>query len=162
MPFLLSCQIDALIVHARTRKELSKTPANWDYIKRVVEIRDEMKVKTKIIGNGDVGNLKEAQNLIKKTGCDGVMIGRGIFGNPWFFNPSKKKIKLEERLKVLVEHTNLFEKLEGHYKNFAVMKKHYKAYVNDFRGAKELRAKLMETDNAKEVEKIINSFLGEK
>jgi tRNA-dihydrouridine synthase len=162
IPFLLSCQIDALIVHARTRKELSKTPANWDYIKRVVEIRDEMKVKTKIIGNGDVGNLKEAQNLIKKTGCDGVMIGRGIFGNPWFFNPSKKKIKLEERLKVLVEHTKLFEKLEGHYKNFAVMKKHYKAYVNDFRGAKELRAKLMETDNAKEVEKIIKSFLGGK
>jgi len=162
IPFLLSCQIDALIVHARTRKELSKTPANWDYIKRVVEIRDEMKVKTKIIGNGDVGNLKEAQNLIKKTGCDGVMIGRGIFGNPWFFNPSKKKIKSEERLKVLVEHTKLFEKLEGHYKNFAVMKKHYKAYVNDFRGAKELRAKLMETDNAKEVEKIIKSFLGGK
>jgi tRNA-dihydrouridine synthase len=118
-----------------------------------------MKVKTKIIGNGDVTSLTEAKKLMKQTGCDGVMIGRGIFGNPWFFNSSKKKITLEEKLKVLVEHTNLFEKLEGHYKNFAVMKKHYKAYVNDFSGAKELRLKLMETENAKEVEKIVSGFL---
>lgn len=159
IPFLLSCDLDALTIHARTRKELSKTSADWSHVKRVVEIRNQMKVKTKIIGNGDVTSLTEAKKLMKQTGCDGVMIGRGIFGNPWFFNSSKKKITLEEKLKVLVEHTNLFEKLEGHYKNFAVMKKHYKAYVNDFSGAKELRLKLMETENAKEVEKIVSNFL---
>ncbi len=159
IPFLLSCDLDALTIHARTRKELSKTSADWSHVKRVVEIRNQMKVKTKIIGNGDVTSLTEAKKLMKQTGCDGVMIGRGIFGNPWFFNSSKKKITLEEKLKVLVEHTNLFEKLEGHYKNFAVMKKHYKAYVNDFSGAKELRLKLMETENAKEVGKIVSGFL---
>lgn len=162
IPFLLSCQIDVLTIHARTRKELSKAKANWNNIKRVVEIRNKMKVKTKIIGNGDVTSLKQARNLMKQTGCDGVMIGRGVFGNPWFFNPSQKKIKLDEKLKVLVEHTKLFEKLLGKTKSFAVMKKHFKAYVNDFSGAKELRLKLMETNNAKEVEKIVFAFLKKK
>jgi nifR3 family TIM-barrel protein len=162
IPFLLSCGLDALTLHARTRKQLSKVPADWSYIKRAVSIRNKMGIKTKIIGNGDVDSLGKACELIKETGCDGVMVGRGIFGNPWFFNPSKKKIKIEEKLKVLVEHTKLFEKLEGHYRNFAVMKKHYKAYVNDFSGAKELRLKLMEANNAKEVEKIISDFLSKK
>ena len=66
---------------------------------------------------------------------------------------------MREKLKVMVEHTKLFEKMLGRYKNFAVMKKHFKAYENGFDGAKELRVKLMETENAKQVEKIINDFL---
>ncbi len=157
IPFLLSCDIDALTVHARTRKEMSKVPARWDYIKRVVEIRNEMKVKTKIIGNGDVLDLKHGRQLAKETGCDGIMIGRGIFGNPWLFSDIVPSMK--EKLKVMVEHTKLFEKLLSKHKNFAVMKKHFKAYVNGFDGAKELRVELMETKNAKEVEAIVNKFL---
>ncbi len=72
-----------------------------------------------------------------------------------------KNILIPEKLKVLVEHTKLFEKLLGKHKNFAVMKKHFKAYVNGFDGAKELRVKLMEAENAKQVEKIVNDFLKE-
>lgn len=156
-PFLLSQNIDALTIHARTRKEMSKVPANWDYIKKAVDIRNKMKVKTLIIGNGDILTLEEGKNLAKETGCDGIMIGRGIFGNPWLFSGKSPSIK--KRLKVLVKHTKLYEKFFGGTKSFSVMKKHYKAYVNGFPGSKELRLNLMETNEAREVEKLVNEFL---
>jgi len=169
IPFLLEQDIDALIIHARTRKELSLVPARWEHVREVVEIRNKMGLKTKIIGNGDVVDIEDGRRKCKETGCDGIMIGRGIFGNPFFFaSLHKKKNVLSEsegqgfivkKLKVLIEHTNLFEKILGNHKNFAVMKKHYKAYVNGFDGAKELRVKLMETKNSKEVESIIKDFL---
>ena len=157
IPFLLSQDIEALTIHARTRKEMSLVPARWEHVKEVVEIRNKMGLKTKIIGNGDVVDLEQGRKLAKETGCDGIMIGRGIFGNPWLF--SEKNPTIKEKLKVLIEHTKLFEKILGKHKNFAVMKKHYKAYVNGFDGAKELRVKLMDTKNAKEVEVLIKDFL---
>ncbi|MFA5773125.1 MAG: tRNA-dihydrouridine synthase [Candidatus Paceibacterota bacterium] len=157
IPFLLSQNIDALTIHARTRKEMSKAPANWDYVKRVVEIRNQMMVKTKIIGNGDVRDIKDGIKKAKETGCDGIMLGRAIFGNPWLF--SGKIPTTKEKLKVMVEHTKLFEKILGKHKNFAVMKKHFKAYVNGFDGAKELRVELMETKTTKEVENVVNDFI---
>ena len=186
IPFLLSQDIEALTLHARTRKEMSLVPARWEHVKEVVDIRNKMGLKTKIIGNGDVESLEQGRRLAEETGCDGIMIGRGIFGNPWLFNglhiinskffqvlgrgkresvSDRSKILInyipntKEKLKVLIEHTKLFEKILGKHKNFAVMKKHYKAYVNGFDGAKELRVKLMETKNAKEVEILIKDFL---
>lgn len=231
IPFLLSQDIATLTVHARTRKELSSVPANWSYVKKVVEIRNKMGVKTKIIGNGDVHNVAHGRQLAVETGCDGVMIGRAIFGNPWLFaniadakHPSniehpvsffsgieklfikiKNKIKynfvaqsrnsaersecatgkntlkndsgvavedahkywlqtqssvpVPERLRVLVEHTKLYEELLGDIKSFSIMKKHYKAYCNGFPGAKELRMQLMDSSSAEEVDKIVAAFL---
>ena len=158
VPYLLNQNIDALTIHARTRKELSDVPARWEHVKEVVEIRDKMKVKTKIIGNGDVRDMEQGRQLALETGCDGIMIGRGIFGNPWLFSNNKKAPTIKQKLKVLVEHTKLYEKLLGKVKNFAVMKKHYKAYVNGWDGAKELRVKLMETNSAREVELIVKEF----
>jgi len=158
IPFLLLQGISALTIHARTRKEMSDVPARWEHVREVVEIRNKMGLKTKIIGNGDVKDLKQGKILAKETGCDGVMIGRGIFGNPWLFS-GEKSPTVKEKLKVMLEHTKLFEKLLSGHKNFAVMKKHFKAYVNGFDGAKELRVELMETKNAKEVEKIVKNFL---
>lgn len=159
VPVLLKEGIAVLSMHARTRKEMSKVPAHWEEVRRTVEIRDKMGVDTLIVGNGDVKDVKEAWMRAKETGCDGVMIGRGIFGNPWFFDSEKDEIPLKEKLKVCIEHTKLFEELLGHIKNFAIMKKHYKAYIEGFEGAKELREKLMETKSAKEVEDIIEDFL---
>jgi len=169
IPFLLSQDIDALTIHARTRKEMSLVPARWEHIREVVEIRNSMGLKMKIIGNGDVVDLEHGRALAKETGCDGIMVGRAVFGNPFFFaSLHKKKNVLSEsegqgfitkKLKVLVEHTKLYEKLLGKVKNFAVMKKHYKAYVNGFDGAKELRVKLMDAKDSKEVETIIKDFL---
>jgi tRNA-dihydrouridine synthase len=157
---ILSEDIAALTVHLRTRKEMSDVPAHWDLMKRIVEIRNEMAKDTLIIGNGDATDLEDAKKKVEETGCDGVMLGRAIFGNPWLFNReiTSSTVSLKERLKVLVEHTKLFEDMLGQYKNFAIMKKHYKAYVNGFDGAKELRMKLMEAENADEIANIVTTF----
>lgn len=165
LPYLLETEPAAITIHARTRKEMSLVPAHWEVIKDAVELRDKhdsSKNKTLILGNGDVKNLSEAKIRVKETGADGVMIGRGIFGNPWVFNKKVKEgsISIQEKLKVMIEHTHLFEQVLGEYKNFDIMKKHYKAYVNGFDGAKELRIKLMEgSDSAADVERIVSEFL---
>ncbi len=159
LPELLSLNISAITVHGRTRKEMSLVPAKWDRIKRAVEIRNELKSKVLIIGNGDVIDLADAKKKAKESGVDGVMLGRAIFGNPWLFNKKIKKVSDKKRLEVLVEHTKLFEKIFKKTKNFAIMKKHFKAYCSDFQGAKELRIKLMEAKNAKEVESLVKIWL---
>ncbi len=157
VPFLLEQDLSALTIHARTRKEMSDVPARWEHVKEVVSIRDRMNLKTKILGNGDVRDIAHAKSLAEETGCDGVMLGRAIFGNPWLF--AQHVPTVEEKLKVMVEHTKLYEELLGGIKNFAIMKKHYKAYVNGFDGAKELRVKLMDCNNASEIESTVNEFL---
>lgn len=184
--FLLEQGLPALTVHLRTRKEMSNVSAHWDLMKRIVEIRDEINKDTLIFGNGDVLDIKDGEEKIKETKCDGVMLGRAVFGNPWLFavkeHISKSNLSgnalpancsarppaqdfsqyvpsLQEKLTVMIEHTKLYEKMLGKHKNFAIMKKHYKAYVNGFDGAKELRVKLMEAENAAEVEAIANDFL---
>lgn len=158
---LLGEGLAALTIHARTRKEMSKVPARWSDVKRVVELRDAMGVKTLIIGNGDVTDMKDGEEKARESGADGVMLGRAIFGNPWLFNKNIQvsDVPLEEKLRVMVEHTKLFEKKLGDIKNFAIMKKHYKAYVHGFDGAKELRMELMETADVAGIERITARFL---
>ena len=160
LPFLLEAQPSAITVHARTRKEMSKVPARWERVARAVEIRDSLKSKTLIIGNGDALSLDDAREKAKLSGADGVMLGRAIFGNPWLFHRTKdlSNVSLDKRFTVMLEHTRLFEELLAH-KNFAVMKKHFKAYVNGFDGAKELRAELMELSNVQQMAERIEIFM---
>ncbi len=160
LPFLLKAEPAAITVHARTRKEMSKVPARWERVARAVEIRDALKSTTLILGNGDALSLEDAQAKVEATGADGVMLGRAIFGNPWLFHPTKdlSNVSLEERFVAVVEHTKLFEELLPH-KNFAVMKKHYKAYINGFEGAHELRNELMELSSSEEMAQKLNAFL---
>jgi tRNA-dihydrouridine synthase len=126
IPELLQEDLAALVVHLRTRKELSEAPAHWELMKRIVEIRNKMKKKTLIIGNGNITNTDEARRKCKEHGCDGVMLGRAIFGNPFLFSSqsgsfpqeypasqrhhSEKTRLLRKKLKIMVEHTKLFEK----------------------------------------------------
>lgn len=162
IPELLKEDIAALTVHLRTKKEMSLVPANWTHIKKIKEIIKKSGKEVLLIGNGDITSIKDGETKANQYGCDGVMIGRGVFGNPWFFLlGNAHEASTEEKLRVLVEHSHLFEKKlsKPKHKSFAVMKKHFKAYVNGFDGAKELRNRLMETENAREVEKIINDFL---
>ncbi len=190
LPAILSETPAAVTIHARTRQEMSKVPAQWARVKRAVEIRNELKSEALIIGNGDVLSLEDGRRKAELSGADGVMVGRALFGNPWFFHPIKRLpvrltalpthgvdrdklhvedvseegveyITLEKRLWVMVEHTKLFTELLPH-KNFATMKKHYKAYVNSFPGAAELRAELMEQNTAAEVELVVERFLDKK
>ncbi|MBL4644473.1 MAG: tRNA-dihydrouridine synthase [Candidatus Pacebacteria bacterium] len=157
LPALLEVAPAAITLHARTRKELSKVPANWEYIRDAVKIRDSLGSSTLIIGNGDVRDVAHARERAKESGADGVMIGRGMFGNPWTmsdYTPS-----LEEKLWVLIEHTQLFEKEFKNIKSFATMRKHFSSYVEGFRGAKELRMQLMECENAAQVKEVLKSHL---
>lgn len=187
IPEVLAETPAALTVHARTRKEMSKVPADWERVARVVTLRDKLSPDTRIIGNGDVLSLADGHEKIAHTGADGAMIGRALFGNPWFFHPTKRLptrltalpthgvnrdtivttdtdnteveyVTLEERLHVLIEHSELFEELLP-FKNFAVMKKHYKAYVSGFPRAAELRGQLMEAPDVAAVKQIIDDFL---
>ena len=146
---------------------MSKVPARWETVSRAVEIRNKLAPNVLIIGNGDAKSIVHAHQLVRETGCDGVMLGRAIFGNPFLF--TNKNISneseilytpnLEEKLRVLIEHTKLFDEILGDVKNFALMKKHFKAYVSGFDGAGDLREELMKTNNAIEVENVINNFL---
>jgi len=166
LPAILETNPAVVTIHARTRKEMSLVPARWEHVKRAVEIRDNFvdsngkKSETLIFGNGDVVDLEDGKNKVRETGCDGVMLGRAIFGNPWCFSRTVKRedVSIADRLRVMVEHTKLFEELLPH-KSFAIMKKHYKAYVNGWDGAKELRLKLMESKTAEEVEEIVEEYL---
>lgn len=181
LPALLETNLAAITLHARTRREMSKSPVHWEALSRAVEIRNASKAKTLIIGNGDVPDLAEARQRAQETGVDGIMIGRAVFGNPWLFaggikggafglqglallnqrfdlkNPSRSN--LEILLRILVEHTKLFEKLFIPAKNFAIMKKHFKAYVTDWKGANELRQELMGAPNGVAVELIVDKYL---
>jgi nifR3 family TIM-barrel protein len=159
IPALLECNIAALILHGRTRKDMSKVPAKWDIIKEAGMIVRKSGKETLFIGNGDVTSLNQADEYIKTYGVDGVMIARGIFGNPWLFDREKKSVRVDERLRVMLEHTRLFLQELGTHKNFSVMKKHYKAYVAGFDGAKELRIALMESSSYEEVENLVRDFL---
>lgn len=165
LPELLKENIDALIVHLRTRHEMSDVPAHWDLAREIVELRDTFAPETLIIGNGDVADLNEARAKVKESGMDGIMVGRGVFGNPWFF--SEKKPDTREKLKRLIKHSQYFQKIyqsdQRHLgkglKNFEVMKKHFKAYVSGFDGAKELRTSLMAAENAEQVKVIVEKSI---
>lgn len=158
IPAILETKPAAITVHARTRKDMSLVPARWEHVREAVEMAKG--TGTLIIGNGDVKDLDDARMKATATGADGIMLGRAIFGNPYLFlGRTLDSISLPERFAIMIEHTKLYEELLGDVKNFAVMKKHYKAYVNGFDGAKELRIRLMESNNATEVENIVNDFL---
>ncbi|HEY4515654.1 MAG TPA: tRNA-dihydrouridine synthase [Candidatus Paceibacterota bacterium] len=156
LPELLAEEPAAIILHARTRKEMSLVPARWERIKRAVEIRDNLKSETLILGNGDVVDTDDARRKCRETGADGAMLGRAVFGNACLF--SNHKPNLEEKLQILKEHIQLFHKNLGQVKSFAIMKKHFKAYLAGYEGVFDLKNKLMETNNAEEAVSLINAL----
>lgn len=158
--FLLEQRIDALIIHGRTAKELSKVPAHWDEIGESVRIRDQMKASTVIIGNGDVKDAQDALEKHETYGVDGVMIGRGIFQNPWAFDRNGYTASSRELLDVMERHIRLFEATWGNRKNYATMKKFYKIYVTGFHDATSWRERFMATNSADEALKLLDELRG--
>lgn len=157
---LLKFNLAALTLHGRTKKEKSKVPANWNEIKKAVGIRNSLGVKTIILGNGDVKTRQEGLDRVKETGVDGVMVARGAFGNPWLFRKENfREPSVKERLKIMVEHSRLFEEKFSDKKPFVIMRKNFKAYASGFDGAAELRMKLMETKNAAETALVVEEYL---
>lgn len=161
LPRLLDEDVSAITLHLRTRKELSGVLAHWEVIPHAVEIADRQcgSSRPMIIGNGDVATLAQAHERAHINGVDGIMIGRGIFGNPWLFNQSRtSEPSMRERLEVLGEHVALFDELLGTVKPFEIMKKHFKAYIGGFDGAKELRVQFMDCKTPSDVEKVFHSL----
>lgn len=150
---LLQTPIAALTLHLRTAAEMSKVPAHWDEIKKAVKVRNELKSKALIIGNGDIKTLKQVCQMCDKYQIDGVMIGTGIFENVYIFNDkiNPAAITPKQKKELLLKHLKLFEKTWGDKRHFELMKKFVKCYVNNFDRAAEYRVELMKTKTLQEL-----------
>ncbi|MDP2891083.1 MAG: tRNA-dihydrouridine synthase [Bacteroidota bacterium] len=157
MTTLMETKPAAVILHGRMQKQQSEGLADWDEIAKGAKIRNQLSPETKFIGNGDVISISQGIEYAEKYGVDGIMIGRGIFHNPWFFNPNQPLPDKSEKLKQLLLHTHLFEKSWGDLKNINILKRFFKIYTNDFGGAVGLRALLMEAKTYPEVYQIIHN-----
>lgn len=152
---LLETKPAAITLHGRIQKQQSEGEANWGEIAKAVGLRDASGLKIPILGNGDVLSYGQSVDYSQQYGVDGIMIGRGIFHNPWFFNSITKNPDKAEKLEQLVRHTRLFEKNWGGIKNFNILKRFYKIYANGFEGAAHLRAELMNANTFDDVYRLI-------
>lgn len=151
---VLDARPDTIVIHGRTVMELSKKPVHWDIIGQISQMSHECGVIC--VGNGDIESREQGIELADKHCVDGIMVGRGIFHDPWLFSGRTSKETKEERLALLLEHVKLFEKYwPDKHKNFATLKKFFKIYISGWRGSSELRAKLMGAHNSREVEDIV-------
>lgn len=142
---LLKQDLAALTIHGRIAREMSHFPARWEEIDKVVALRDRLGKDTVIIGNGDVASYEDGLSKAAEWGVDGVMVGRGIFRNLWFFNPAvdPTAIPLAERLRLLREHVALWRATWGDRKNFEATKKFYGVYFAGVPHSSHLRQELL-------------------
>ncbi len=157
--FLLKQGIDILTIHGRTKAEMSKVPARWEDINEVRKLRDKIAPSTLIIGNGDVKSREQGLELAKKYKLDGIMIGRGIFSDPYVF--SKKSLWQEmtprQKLDLYEKHVKLYAKTWNGIKPVQILNKFCKIYVNNFDGASEIREKLMAAKSTDELISLIKN-----
>jgi tRNA-dihydrouridine synthase len=157
--FLLRFDLDMLTVHGRTRKEMSKVPANWDLIGQVREKRDTVGVDTLIVGNGDVESRVHGIALAERYKLDGIMIGRGIFHDPYIFadNSPWEDCTREERIAMYRRQVALFAATwQPGERPVHTLNKFCKVYIQSFAGAKELRESLMAARTTDELLEILD------
>ena len=157
--FLLGKDLDMLTVHGRTRKEMSKVPAHWDLIGEVAALRTKLAPQTLLVGNGDVATRAEGEALAAQHSLDGIMIGRGIFQDPFAFAtdspwPSYTK---QQRIDLYKKHVKLFATTWGNNeRRVQTLNKFCKIYINNFDVAKELREQLIAAQTTKELLSLLN------
>lgn len=152
---LLKQNLDMLTIHGRTKKEMSEVPAHWDIIGEIRAMRDALAPNTLLVGNGDVQSRQQGLELVQQYGLDGIMVGRGIFHDPFLFAEQTPwpDFSREQRIALYRKHVTLFAGTWPNAKRrIPVLNKFCKVYINGFDGAKELRERLM---NAKEAEELI-------
>jgi tRNA-dihydrouridine synthase len=157
--FLLGKDLDMLTVHGRTRKEMSKVPAHWDIVGQVRELRDKLAPDTAVVGNGDAMDRAHGLELAEKWGLDGVMIGRGIFQDPFAFAEDSpwETLSREDRIALYTKHVKLFaETWQTGERPVHTLNKFCKIYINGFDGAKELREHLMACTSTDDLLKILS------
>ncbi|ENN51910.1 tRNA dihydrouridine synthase B [Staphylococcus aureus M0946] len=148
-----------LSIHLRTRKEMSKVDAHWELIEAIKNLRDEIAPNTLLTINGDIPDRKTGLELAEKYGIDGVMIGRGIFHNPFAFEKEPREHTCKELLDLLRLHLSLFNKYEkDEIRQFKSLRRFFKIYVRCIRGASELRHQLMNTQSIAEARALLDEF----
>lgn len=148
-----------LSIHLRTKKEMSKVDAHWELIPEIKKLRDEVAPDTLLTINGDIPDRQTGLELAKKYGVDGVMIGRGIFKNPFAFEKEPKEHSYKELLDLLRLHLELFDKYSKlEPRLFKPLRRFFKIYVKEFRGAGKLRNDLMTTESTDEVRALLDEF----
>jgi tRNA-dihydrouridine synthase len=148
----------ALTIHGRIQKQMSEGLADWNEIGKAARLRDSLGLDLPILGNGDVMSLEDAHKRCETFGLDGAMIGRGIFENPWIFMKDQPERSKEEKLELLMKHTEIFDRTWGTSKNFHILRHYYKIYSRGFHGAADLRAKLMQTESIADVKALLNAI----
>jgi tRNA-dihydrouridine synthase len=154
LEFLLTKKLDLLSIHGRTAKELSNVAANWPFIGEIRKIRDATCPSTKIVGNGDVLNRRQALELAQKYKLDGVMIGRGVFNDPFVFEEKSpwSNYSRQQKIDLYKKHIELFAQTwQKGERRIETLNKFCKIYINGFAGAKEMREKLMAQKNAEDL-----------
>ncbi|MHB7919230.1 tRNA-dihydrouridine synthase [Staphylococcus hominis] len=148
-----------LSIHLRTRKEMSKVDAHWELIEAIKKMRDEVAPQTLLTINGDIPDRQKGMELATKYGIDGVMIGRGIFHNPFAFEKEPREHTSKELLDLFRLHLELFEKYSNEEtQQFKSLRRFFKIYVRGIRGASELRHQLMSTENVDEARALLDDF----
>jgi len=158
---LLKQDIVNLSIHLRTRKEMSKYDAHWEMIPEIMKVRDEVAPDTLITVNGDIPDRATGMELFEKYGVDGIMIGRGVFTNPFAFEKEAREHSAEEMLDLLRLHLDLFDEYEFSsemQQSFKPLRRFFKIYVRGIRGASNLRSQLMETKTTDEVRALLHDF----
>jgi tRNA-dihydrouridine synthase len=156
---ILKQDIVNLTIHLRTRKEMSKVPAHHELIADIKKLRDDIAPQTLLTINGDIEDREHGLRLVEEYGIDGIMIGRGVFTNPFAFEGVKKEHTREELLGLLELQLDLFDKYsrELEPRKFDPLKRYFKIYVRNFDGAAELRDQLMHTKSTDEVRALIGT-----
>lgn len=151
LDFLLRQELSMLTIHLRTVREMSKVPAHWELMDEICLMRDEISPETLLVGNGDVGTRRQAEHLAEKHKIDGVMIGRGVFADPYVFSEESPwaGMRPKEKIELYRKHVELFAKTwqKGEYPIVA-LNKFCKVYINGFEGAREIRAELMQSSSS--------------
>lgn len=157
---ILKQDVVNLTIHLRTRKEMSKVDAHFEMVPEIKKLRDEIAPQTLLTINGDIRDRQHGMELVERYGVDGIMIGRGIFHDPFAFETKKREHSREELLGLLTLQLDLFDKYseELEPRRFEPLKRFFKIYVRDFPGASELREQLMHTKSTDEVRAILQSL----
>ncbi|MFS0674514.1 tRNA dihydrouridine synthase [Ornithinibacillus sp. 179-J 7C1 HS] len=156
---ILKQDIVNLSIHLRTRAEMSKVDAHWELIPEIKKLRDEVAPDTLLTINGDIPDRQTGQKLAEQYGVDGVMIGRGIFKNPFAFEKEKKEHSSKELLDLLRLHLDLHDNYTSlNLRSYKALHRFFKIYIREFKGAGELRNQLMNTESTDEARSLLDEF----
>lgn len=145
-------------IHLRTKKEMSKVPAHYELISEIKQLRDEIAPHTLLTINGDIRDRAHGLELVEQYGVDGIMIGRGVFMNPYAFEHDIKDHTQAERLDLLRLQLDLYDQYSHEtMRPYETLKRFFKIYIRDFTDASELRDKLMHTKGTDEARQILQA-----